>query len=215
MDSVERAVAYCPHCGNRAPQTVVRTQTFEEAVYSMSGDDDVDYMLSVLLVTECGTCKGLLVYYSLPGDPGERDFREATLQWPKRDSLDDAVPKSVRSCYEEASLVRHRSATSFAVQIRRALEAMCADRGATGRTLQQQLHDLARKGEIPPVLAQMTTALRTIGNAGAHAGEGVRRAQVYPIDQFFRAVIEYVYVAPARLDRFRRELARAEREAPV
>jgi hypothetical protein len=48
---------------------------------------------------------------------------------------------------------------------------------------------------------------RVLGNVGAHAGDQeVESYQVEALDQFFRAVVEYVYVAPSRLSRFREEL---------
>ena len=56
------------------------------------------------------------------------------------------------------------------------------------------------KGEIPPVLAEMATILRLLGNVGAHlTEEPVKPPDTWVIDDFFRAVIEYVYVAPSRI----------------
>ena len=73
------------------------------------------------------------------------------------------------------------------------------------------LTDLAAKGEIPSKLAEMTTLLRQIGNLGAHAAQqAVKPSQVPAIDQFFRAVVEYVYVAPFRVSEFQRAMQGAD-----
>lgn len=55
----------------------------------------------------------------------------------------------------------------------------------------------------------MTDVLRILGNIGAHADDmDINLAHTWAIDQFFRAVLEYVYVAPGKLAAFRRQLDR-------
>ncbi len=113
----------------------------------------------------------------------------------------------MRECYDEASRIKTLAPNAFAVQIRRALEALCDDRGATASNLQKRLESLVKKGEIPPVLAEMTAIVRLLGNVGAHPSEErVRPTDTWVIDDFFRAVIEYVYVAPSRVKEFRNRL---------
>jgi hypothetical protein len=62
------------------------------------------------------------------------------------------------------------------------------------------LKELAERGEIPPVLAQVTHILRMLGNIGAHGKIEARHVQA--IDEFFHAVVEYIYVAPRRVKEF-------------
>ena len=96
---------------------------------------------------------------------------------------------------------------AFAVQIRRALEALCEDRGAKNGTLQNMLNELSTKGEIPSTLIEATDLLRLIGNIGAHASEdSVKPWQVRTLDEFFRAIVEYVYIAPSKIKEFREGL---------
>jgi glutamate-1-semialdehyde aminotransferase len=110
----------------------------------------------------------------------------------------------VRRCYEEAAAIQRLAPNAFANQIRRALEALCRDRSAAGNTLAANLRDLAARGEIPAVLAEMTDILRLFGNIGSHADEAnVEAGDVDAIDEFFRAVVEYVYVAPHRVSEVR------------
>jgi len=87
------------------------------------------------------------------------------------------------------------------------LEALCSDRAAKGQSLFEKLKDLSAKAEIPPVLAEMTDALRLIGNIGAHGiDDSVHPLQASAIDGFFKAIIEYVYVAPAKLREFKESM---------
>jgi hypothetical protein len=164
-------------------------------------------------VATCGTCQGLLVYWTQgnPSDEGESGplnfFRDARLLWPEHVVSEDTLPAAVAAIYAEATIVKRLSPNSFAVQIRRALEAICTDRGAKSDSLHKMLSELARRGDLPPVLSEMTNVLRLLGNMGAHASDQpVKASQVDALDEFFRAVIEYIYIAPSRLRRFQQKL---------
>lgn len=127
--------------------------------------------------------------------------------WPQKKTLHQVVPKHIRQVYEEAASIQQLSSDAFAVQIRRALEAICDDRGVGQRTLHAALKELAGKGEIPPVLAEFTDVLRLLGNIGAHwTGQRVHPLQTHALDDFFRAVVEYIYVAPSKPKEFKDKL---------
>jgi hypothetical protein len=92
---------------------------------------------------------------------------------------------------------------SLAVLIRRTLEILCNERGVTKGTLAARLKILSDKGELPPILSQTTDLLRLIGNIGAHGSEqSVHPLQVRAIDDFFTAIVEYLYVAPRKIADF-------------
>jgi hypothetical protein len=166
-------------------------------------------------VVVCETCDELLLYQAFLEVPEDKDFHLADLIWPDPGVLHRAVPESVADCYVEAARIKNLAPNAFAVQIRRALEALCDDRSAKKGALQRRLTDLASRGEIPPVLAEMTDVLRLLGNIGAHAAhQSVKPGHVRAIDDFFRAVVEYVYVAPSRLKEFRERLAGITAEPP-
>jgi hypothetical protein len=58
----------------------------------------------------------------------------------------------------------------------------------------------------------MSEILRKLRNTGSHDDdEPVRPEYVEPIDEFFRAIVEYVYVAPFKVDEFTRRLDAAKK----
>lgn len=204
-----RRVAFCPHCGNRAPQRHIYSQYYESQGYSSDGDLVSENFPFFYHVAVCETCKQVLLYNAFAEDFIEdKDFHLADLIWPDPGVLHKAVPQSVSDCYSEAARIKNLAPNAFAVQIRRALEAICDDRGIKKGGLQRRLKELASRGEIPPVLAEMTDVLRLPGNIGAHAADqSVKPGHVWAIDGFFRAVVvEYVYVAPSKLKEFRERL---------
>jgi hypothetical protein len=198
-----RRVLYCPHCGNRAPQRLIHRQRYyERSWYVTSGEESRDLWSTFVAV--CETCGKVLLYDNLGDVLDDAEFEKAELEYPKSGGLSMDVPETIRKVYEEAVRTKEIAPNAFAVQVRRALEALCEDRDAKGHSLAEKLKDLSSRGEIPPVLAEMTDVLRIIGNIGAHGiSESVHPLQASAIDEFFKAVIEYVYVAPAKLRAFK------------
>jgi Domain of unknown function (DUF4145) len=195
---------FCPRCGNVSPQLMRYAHKCEEDEWTSEGE--AFGLPSVYFVVSCQTCDGFLVYADY-GDIGAADdFTKAVLVYPGN-GVDASVPERVAAIYSEAARIKRIAPNAFATQIRRALEAVCDDRGGTSGTLATQLKELASRGEIPPPLASLTDTLRTLGNIGAHAtDEKIEPWQVESIDELFRAVIEYIYVAPSRLKSFKESL---------
>ena len=73
--------------------------------------------------------------------------------------------------------------------------------------LLEQAHDLLNSGSpsvAREVFGEMIHIARMIGNMGAHDGQrDVRPEDADVSDRFFRAVIEYIYVAPDLLNNVR------------
>jgi Domain of unknown function (DUF4145) len=166
----------------------------------------------------CGTCGGLSLYGAFFDlDIGSESIAEAKLHPRGADILppphmmspNQPVPGRVLSLYVEAWPLRHKAPSAFVGQIRRLLEFVRTEQSATGRNLFEQLTDLSTKGVFPGYFTKITDLLRKVGNMGAHAGEedlSVWDAEL--IDDFFRSVIEYIYIAPAKIRRMETRLER-------
>jgi Domain of unknown function (DUF4145) len=206
MMEKQQRIGFCPHCCNRAPQVLVYVQQYE-AVGWMTDADEVKVEIpydATYFVVRCETCKEILLYHA----DNEDAFASSELIWPNI-SLDKAVPQDISRIYDEAIKIKYVAPNAFSVQIRRALEALCKDRGTKDRPLNEQLKELADKGEIPKTLSEASDIIRLIGNVGAHANNvDVHPLQVLAIDGFFKAIVEYVYVSPARIREFKETMNR-------
>lgn len=205
-----KAIAFCPHCGNRAPQKLVYIQGYENRWFSEDGEesDRGSVPMNTYFVAVCETCSEVLIYSDAVGDNTSETFSDSQLLWPKS-GLHKSVPRTIADCYLEAERIRNLAPNAFAVQIRKGLEAICDDRGAGQGNLQERLKELVSRGEIPATLAKMSEVLRVLGNLGAHAtDQGIKQVLVWAMDDFFRAVVEYVYVAPSKLEDFQTRLDR-------
>ena len=152
----------------------------------------------------CATCHGPLLYDGI----WREEYGEwPALAYPQRGDLDAAIPRAVRDIYGEAFRIKRSAPRAFALLIRRALEAICDDKKIRSGTLADRLRVLGESGAVPPMLAEMTGVLRTLGNVAAHGSlNGITVPMTWAIDEFFRAVVEYVYVGPSKLSAFRKSL---------
>lgn len=200
--SIKRtSLLICPHCGNETQHNLVLEHTFEPEWYGSDGQlsDDPPVPMSHLAFV-CTTCDDLSLYCIIDGH--EETMK---LEYPHSHILDICVPKAVRKNYAEARSLQKRSPNAFAVLIRRSLEALCDDKKVKKGILGARLKELAEQGIIPPTLAEMSTALRLLGNAGAHHNEeNITIPQTWKIDKLFLAIIEYVYIGPKLLSDFKK-----------
>jgi hypothetical protein len=203
-------IAYCPHCGNKATQRLVHKQRYYEKSWDPNGTSAEDIPWSSF-VAACETCDNILVYENLGDETCDNRFSTCDLVYPKNPFLPIVIPRQIASAYAEASRVREISPNAFAVLIRRSLEILCNERGLPNGTLAHRLKLLSDRGEVPPTLSQATDLLRLIGNIGAHGSEkSVHPLHVRAIDDFFIALLEYLYVAPKKIADFQNRLKAIE-----
>lgn len=62
-----RKIAYCTHCGNRAPQELIHTQEYWERIWSSNDGKEAEPVLWSMFVAVCDTCSQLLLYENLLG----------------------------------------------------------------------------------------------------------------------------------------------------
>jgi len=198
----QKKITQCPHCGNRTPHNDLHSIRVVDEIEAdgQKYDYPVDYTL-----WQCSTCDGVSLYLVTQDDwsnPEDDYFDVASMVYPDEKKFENVVPDSVRNSYAEAKKVKNNSSCAFAVLIRRSLEQICVDQDATGQSLKDKISDLASKDIIPKNLSRMADALRFLGNMGAHAVKyDFGWEEVRAMDDFLVAVIEYVYVAPHKVQK--------------
>lgn len=162
----------------------------------------------------CPACSGVVLLKSEWNDfedPSEWPIPEVL--YPVPDQAPDGLPDVIAKAVEAARRVRSIDPNAYGVLIGRVLELMCRDQKAEGKTLSDQLNDLARKGMIPSGLVSITKLLRQYRNVAAHTRLGaLSPAEVPVLNQLTRAILEYVYSAPALAERALKRLENLQRE---
>ena len=187
----------CGHCANRTPMLKVATyadlEAFEEHGTPWEEGD-------VFELIRCPACRDVTLrkhyWHSGAMDPGD-DLTYKTL-YPTERTKPRGLPHSLASDYEAAHRVKNISPNAYGVLLGRVLEMVCEDRKAKGDTLHIKLKDLAARGEIPTKLVDVAKSLKDLRNVGAHPGLGNLTPTEVPIlEDLTRAILEYVYSAPA------------------
>jgi hypothetical protein len=197
-------IAFCPHCGNKTTHLLSYIHDCEEIIAvdmdDENGIQDQSFPATYYL-TVCETCNNTLLYWGLRFGRDEEDFQKSSLFWPKQKELSRKVPQRIREYYEEAIKIKRIAPSSFAGQIRKCLEALCDARKIKKGQLFKRLKELSDKGEIPKHFVAMADILRFFGNIGVHSSEtNIPKLPVDTIDDFFIAIIEYVYGFPGRIE---------------
>ncbi|MDP9630074.1 UNVERIFIED_ORG: glutaredoxin [Ensifer adhaerens] len=154
----------CPHCRHAgafyAPST--KDVYWEETEGSGSDRTDANYLVGI---RRCPSpdCNGVVFI-------GKRDGKLAETFPPTTVDFDTTnLPEDILSSFEQA--VKSHSIGCFkasALMVRRVLEELCKDKGATGKNLKEQIKQLSGTIIVPTVLLTAADELRILGNDAAH-----------------------------------------------
>lgn len=189
----------CTQCGNDTAAEVIGTVTDTHWYYADEENPDSEMSHSFYYeVVKCITCKTVQIFKY------EEDNYEgldgAKLLYPLKRRIPDGVPVAISREFNDAQRVEKISRTAYAVLIGRVLERLFKDKGAIGERLYDQIKDLSDRGIIPDTLCEMGHALRFLRNKGAHVSDyEIEDNEVEAMRDFVITMLEYVYVAPAKL----------------
>jgi len=193
------SLVICPHCGN----TTIHKLRTREDFHVVDEDDIVDECWWAIL--ECSTCGELSLYRDYWDE--NRHLWTGKLIYPVPIVAPAEAPENIQRLLREAVLVKPVSPSLCAVGIRRCLEAICNDKGATEKTLRAKIKELASNQILPERLVEMMNSSRIIGNLGAHTSSTkLTDEDAEVLIDFCSAILEYVYVAPNKIASIQRRL---------
>jgi hypothetical protein len=199
-----RNVGRCNHCG-------IITVHITRQIYKYEDDHEIHYYMNeeksnqtkefAWLIQECINCKGFLLkeWRSYESDYDDYPFYDYKILYPATKTASDSLPSAVKKVFEKALNVKDEP-NSFALLAGQTLESACRYEKAQGKNLAQKLDYLVQKDRIPKTLADMAKPVRLLRNLAAHDDEDeVTEEDVPIILEFLEAILEYLYVAPAKI----------------
>lgn len=182
----------CPHCGHNG--------TFEQ----MGNDVNNNGMTFGLRRCPNESCFGHLFFvYNL-------NSRQVIITHPS-DLIPfekENIPENVLNAFQEA-IVSHSNNcfVASAIMIRKTLEEICKDRGATGKNLYKRLEDLGSKIVVPQELIEGMQELRLLGNDAAHIESNtfdeIGKTEVEISIEFTKEILKAVYQYESLLGKLR------------
>lgn len=152
----------CPHCGHFGTFISVAGQD----VYTYYQVHHGEQIHNYLGIRKCPNekCKGHLFFITNSNKEIIMTSPSETIPFDKEN-----IPQKVLNAFEEAIKCHSNSCfIASAIMIRKTLEEICIDRGATGNNLFKKLEDLGGKILIPQELLSGMNELRLLGNDAAH-----------------------------------------------
>ncbi|UXA51599.1 DUF4145 domain-containing protein [Xanthomonas prunicola] len=192
----------CPFCGERGNWSV----EFAAEKKQPNGHKVLHYD-----TLKCGSCASYVQAFWSAGS-GLHDFR--VQPWPlKLDKAPDHWPGAIGRYWLQAKRnIKDENWDAAAVMARSALQLSLRDQGASGRTLQAEIDDLAIKGVLPSLMRDWVHEVRSLGNDSAHPSpsQGPTEPQdARDIVQFLDFFLEYSYSLPKRINDYRARRAPA------
>jgi hypothetical protein len=220
-------VVLCGHCGKSAV-------FHERAVGTLRGEEPLDpwkatqwdfQTVVTWRVLECASCdKPTLVEetveHNLDGSRADTTIYTYISSAETRVLYPDAtakniltnLPTAIEKAYRGALAVQDIEPNLCAVAVGRTLEAVCNHENVKPGKLAARLSILASTGRIPTILAEMANQLKQLRNLGAHVDnlDEVAARDVPIMLHFVEAILEYLYVAPAKIAALQARLAKTD-----
>ena len=206
----------CGHCGKLAA-FIIRGQGSQNGTvpdYNYKDGQEI----TEWRILECEQCKKptlaeVKIFYSFEIDDVYGGMEPTSfvseILYPEAKAPLTNLPKTIEKRYMDALGSKDVSPSAFAVLAGKTLETVCNYEHMTGSTLEKKLKNLIGSDRIPPVLAQMAQQIRQIRNLGAHDAEDDATEEDVPIIlDFLEAILEYLYVAPAKIAALQARLAK-------
>lgn len=185
----------CPHCS-------------KAGTFDLAGASDIANGIWVFGLRKCPNpnCKGLLFF----GKGTQAPHNSTLITYPSSKIMFDktGIPLSILRSFEEA--ITCHSTECFiasAIMLRKTLEGICEDKGATGTNLFKRLESLSKIIVIPNELIEATHELRLLGNDAAHLEaqtyEQIGKNEIEISIEFTKEILKAVYQYQSLLGKLR------------
>jgi hypothetical protein len=119
------------------------------------------------------------------------------------------MPEGILASFTEAITCHaHSCFKAAAIMVRRTLEEICADRGATGSNLKERIVALRTKVILPEELLNAANELRLLGNDAAHLEatvyDAVGREEVEVGIELCKEILKGVYQLSSLVERLKK-----------
>jgi hypothetical protein len=214
----------CPRCDNTTRHEVVA------AVHEVTNTEESIYWEDYEILS-CRGCENLSfranwqssdeLEYSDEDDHSHMTATDHPTLYPprlagrKRLRREHELPPPIHAIYHETHVALLNSQRILAgIGIRALIEAVCAEKGATGHNLQKRIDDLAVKGVLTIDSAKILHEARLLGNKAAHEVAAPSDSELEALMDIAEQLLMNVYVLPAIAAGLKRTPSRFKKTTP-
>lgn len=134
-------------------------------------------------------------------------FDEKSILYPLSSIESTSIPQKVKEAYEAALKIKSIDMYVCLMALRRTLELLLKDKGATKWGLKDKIEEIAAKGLLPDTLKEASSLAKMLGDTAAHDKElEIDQYDVETMAEFIGYIIEYLYVVPDKISSFKERL---------
>lgn len=196
-DKLVNIATRCPHCGHFG--TFMQVGIPDIAPYNGG------YIYNYLGIRKCPNrnCRGHLFFITNHDGHILLTSPMETIPFDK-----DNIPDDILTAFSEAiSCHSNNCFIASAIMIRKTLEEICKDRGASGTNLYKRLQDLGTKIVVPKELIEGMQELRLLGNDAAHIESNtfneIGKEEIEISIEFTKEILKAVYQYESLLGKLR------------
>lgn len=188
----------CSHCRKPAAQRLLFCAPYAAAFWAPDGAEIEEHGRTY--IATCNECGQIILYDDLGECLSKVDYQSGNICYPPMEWRHSSVPSVVREAYEVAMQFQAGEPAAFVSRALSALNSVCDDQGVDARTLRDRIRKMSDRGQIPDALANFADRLISkVEGPALSADQLIHAMHVLLFDQLVRAMIEHVYVAPAKL----------------
>lgn len=202
----------CYHCGNETPMKRVGEHRWGSQVFDES---DFDFLYKYELYA-CPVCHRVTLRQSYSDETmirfgSHNDFffySEKSVLYPLNTVESPSIPAKVKEAYQAA--LRSKSIDNHVclMALRRTLEILLKDKGATKWGLKDKIEEIAAKGLLPEALKEASSLAKMLGDTAAHDKSlDIDQDDVEAMAEFVGFIIEYLYIVPDKICAYKKHLS--------
>ena len=131
-------------------------------------------------------------------------YDEKSILYPLSSMESTSVPKKVKEAYEAALKTKSIDKYVCLMALRRTLELLLKDKGATKWGLKDKIEEIAAKGLLPDTLKEASSLAKVLGDTAAHDKElEIDQYDVEAMAEFIGFIIEYLYIVPDKISTYK------------
>lgn len=206
----------CFHCGNETPMKKVGEYSWGSRDMEFS---EIDFLYLYELFA-CPVCHKVTLRETYSdetmmnycGYDQLTYFDEKKILFPPNSIDDNSIPQKIKDAYAAALKTKGIDKYICLIALRRTLELLLKDKGATKWGLKDKIEEIAAKGLLPDSLKEASSLAKLLGDTAAHDKESeidieIDQNDVEAMATFVGFIIEYLYIVPDKISTYKKRLS--------